>query len=754
MKKIFITAAILFAGLAANAQNYNQYELLKGEGTIPEEFITSSSKKYQANVEQMANEQDKRTQKDKEAFFLESNFELDELLHSGLVLYNDPVTVYLNEVAQKLAVNSPKLQNVRVYALRISAVNAFATDRGNVFVSLGLLAQLEDEAQLAFILSHELTHVEEGHNIELFLKDKEITRETERLEVLRETTYDESALAKHNYSKELETEADNSGLLRLIQQTKYSTKTLKTVFDVLKYSYLPFDEVVFEKSFFEEGAYTFPKTYYLENVKEISGADEDEDDSKSSHPNLAKRREAFYKTVEGVDETGRQVFLVSQERFLNLRQVCRFELCMIYLHNDSYSSAIYAAYMLLKTNPDSLYLKKIIAKALYGITKQHNESGWDSNHYKDIEGQIQRVFYFLSKLSARELNVLALRYNYRLWQANPNDKELKALTEDLFVELTQHFLKLKEFKMEKLASDSKMVAVTEKEDTTPTLMSKYDKIKKQKAEQPQVDSTTATPYWQFAFMTELKDTLFTNKYETALKERTRRTDRDSYYRSSKGHKEYEREKRRDKRRGAALGIDKVVIVNPFYIRADVRGKTQMKYLDSEHGEETLINVLDETAKASGIDYQILDVKRLKSDETDKFNDISMLNDWFSEQMNHNYNSLVLGYNQERIDAIAEKYGTDYFLWTGVVSLKVKSRFSPLLFIFPPIWPYAFIRLYTHARTNESLIYSVLYDVKTGRSRVVNYTYIKRPTREAILKSQFYDTFSQIKHSRNRHKKTK
>jgi predicted Zn-dependent protease len=42
-------------------------------------------------------------------------------------------------------------------------VNAFTTGGGYVFVNAGLLAAMENEAQLAMVLSHEVAHVDRGH---------------------------------------------------------------------------------------------------------------------------------------------------------------------------------------------------------------------------------------------------------------------------------------------------------------------------------------------------------------------------------------------------------------------------------------------------------------------------------------------------------------------------------------------------------------------------------------------------------------
>lgn len=54
---------------------------------------------------------------------------------------------------------------------------------------MGLLAQLENEAQLAFILCHEIVHVEQNHNLEIFLEAKNIQRNIGNKQLLSELSY-------------------------------------------------------------------------------------------------------------------------------------------------------------------------------------------------------------------------------------------------------------------------------------------------------------------------------------------------------------------------------------------------------------------------------------------------------------------------------------------------------------------------------------------------------------------------------------
>ena len=412
MKTYILLFPIVFSFFCLNAQDYTPLEC---QGEIPKEITTSSSKKYEREIERIQqNDYKQRERKSRKQFALETNFVIDELLQSGLVLFNDPVTKYLEKVMQILLVNeSGKLKKkIKIYTLRSPSVNAFATERGNIFVTLGLLAQLENEAQLAFILAHELVHVKEKHALELFLEVKDLDRNASEDRFLKKATFDQKLITKNRYSKEKESEADDKGL-ELFLKTDYDVKTVGTVFDVLKYAYLPFDDISFPKSFFEDEHYVFPDVYYLSQVKPIAGIDEDEDDTKSTHPNIGARRTAFLETINAINRPENNQFLVSKSEFLDVQTIARKEIPLLHLKDEQFADAIYTAFMLLEKDTESLYLKKIIAKSLYVYAKYKSEINYPYGpDYKEVEGASQRVHFLLDTMSANELTVLATRYTW------------------------------------------------------------------------------------------------------------------------------------------------------------------------------------------------------------------------------------------------------------------------------------------------------------------------------------------------------
>lgn len=730
------------------AQDFNRYQPLESSGKLPAEFLLSASKRYTADLKIIAaadyNKQEETTRK---TFALESNFVLDDLLKSGLVLFNDPISQYLNEVCAQINKSTPSSKNIQVYALRSTAVNAFATDQGAIFVTLGLLAQLENEAQLAYVLAHEMIHALENHPIDLYLEAEEIERRSSQRSVLGSTTFDDKILAKNRYSKELETAADVKGL-ELILKTDYSTATLNTVFDVLKYSYLPFDEIPFERSVMETADLRFPATYWLEKVSAIRGEDEFADDSKSDHPNIAQRRAALAQALQQKSGTGTKNFILPETRFYAVQKIARFELPQLHLHRGQLSETIYTAYLSQQETP-SIYLQKCIVKALYLHAKYLNSGEYTFDVRVDsIEGEIQQVYHFLKTVDRIEATVLALQKAWQLQKQAGDDPEAKAIVEDLFIEFAQYYSSLKDFSAKK-APEAKPSATVDTSNTHNTsnlkVRSKFDRIK-EKQQSNDAAAPTNSYFLNSAFNEFIEDPAFKTAFEQGQSAYEKRREEAEKYQKETKKAAWKKEQLKETRQGVKLGIPKVVMVNPFFVKLNEKKDNPVLYLDTETGQSRFKNLMHETAKKADLKATFLDVENLKETETDQFNDIWMLNEWFAEQVQYSDLSLTPGMQQSKIDSLASKYGTDYFLWTGAISLMPRKRnvAGPIvggLFFWPQL-PWAIANAANPKY--DVLYYAILFDIKTMRRQVLKFEYFKYNNFETVVKAHSYDAFLQIR----------
>jgi predicted Zn-dependent protease len=98
-------------------------------------------------------------------------------------IYNDPETnAYLDNLGSSLVpAQTPENVTWRFRAVRDLEVNAFALPNGSIYVNSGLLSRMENEAQLAGVLAHEVTHVVNRHT---YLEYRSIRKKAVAIDIM------------------------------------------------------------------------------------------------------------------------------------------------------------------------------------------------------------------------------------------------------------------------------------------------------------------------------------------------------------------------------------------------------------------------------------------------------------------------------------------------------------------------------------------------------------------------------------------
>jgi predicted Zn-dependent protease len=101
----------------------------------------------------------------------------------GLVLHDPDLQAFIDTVGNRVLGDRPVPEKVtyRFLVLRDTSVNAYSWPNGTVYITTGLLALLENEAQLAAILSHETAHIHERHS---YLENRSIRKKTVASEII------------------------------------------------------------------------------------------------------------------------------------------------------------------------------------------------------------------------------------------------------------------------------------------------------------------------------------------------------------------------------------------------------------------------------------------------------------------------------------------------------------------------------------------------------------------------------------------
>lgn len=170
--------------------------------------------------------------------------EEQKALNRSGVLYTDKeLDEYLNEIARKLySENVPAQIAFNIHVIKDRQFNAFASPNGHIYINTGILACMENEAQLATLLAHEMTHVTHRHAVKRF---RDVKNKTAFLATLNVTlggaggglvsllgTFGTLASVS-GYSRELETEADIEGF-KLIKKAGYDPIESVVFFNLLK----------------------------------------------------------------------------------------------------------------------------------------------------------------------------------------------------------------------------------------------------------------------------------------------------------------------------------------------------------------------------------------------------------------------------------------------------------------------------------------------------------------------------------------
>ena len=162
--------------------------------------------------------------------------EQEAIDESGL-LYQDPeIENYLYQIAKKLQTNSisPDI-SFQIKVIKDPKLNAFALPNGVIYIHTGILARMENEAQLAALLAHEMTHCTHRHSLKTLRNIKNRTQaKSATIRELAQLLGITGTIASINgYTRELETEADRVGL-DLAVKANYDPKEVLKLFELLK----------------------------------------------------------------------------------------------------------------------------------------------------------------------------------------------------------------------------------------------------------------------------------------------------------------------------------------------------------------------------------------------------------------------------------------------------------------------------------------------------------------------------------------
>jgi predicted Zn-dependent protease len=174
---------------------------------------------------------------------IETGQKLDDEIGAKMGFYTEPkLQSYVSDLVRRLVRGgTPRSFEYRVKIVDIADENAFATVGGYVYVTRGMLAQLNSETELAGVMAHEISHISHRHmakqqtralayqvlGMGAMALGATLGNESNNLGLAPLGVSAALATILSSYNQEAELEADESGLL-MMAQAGYDPRGLVT----------------------------------------------------------------------------------------------------------------------------------------------------------------------------------------------------------------------------------------------------------------------------------------------------------------------------------------------------------------------------------------------------------------------------------------------------------------------------------------------------------------------------------------------
>ncbi|MGI4865783.1 MAG: M48 family metallopeptidase [Janthinobacterium lividum] len=291
----------------------------------------------------------------------------------------------VQRVFTKIKEANPQLPAVQLVLSRSPEPNAHAMGNGTVMLNLGLLAHLENESQLAFILCHELAHVQARHMDSglreqlTTLHSKELKREVRRI-VSEEYNINSKlktlalgmSLSSNYHQRKYEKQADSLGYV-LLRRTTFDATQAYRALELLDKMDAPYSTERLDLARYfgcaaapygYETAPAKPRSIFTVGAK--ATVELETSDTLKSHPDCAKRMRFVRELAQGQVADGPPTAAPTPE-WAHVVALSRLEVVQSWFDYDCYDHALFEALQLLPTQPQSAYLRSVVTLSLYEL---------------------------------------------------------------------------------------------------------------------------------------------------------------------------------------------------------------------------------------------------------------------------------------------------------------------------------------------------------------------------------------------------
>ncbi len=344
------------------------------------------------------------------------------------LIVDTEISPYLQSVLNAIYDANPALpRETSVYAFRSEAPNAMSYGDGTIAFTLGLLSRMESEAQIAFVLCHELAHYHARHSDIKTIEfarlnyDKDIKKKVKSIaknDYGKYTKYNQLisslslSITKHGREKEFEadslalqfylnTDYDLNGPIRTLEILDRADESLHPEnLDIKKY--FNFQVYPFKDQWL---SYTRSNTWYA--------SAHDDNDSLRTHPDCSKRIEAIQRQLKMQKLTAKKRSDANNVKANYFRMRSDFEIVASNFHFEQFGRGLFNSLILAERYPNNVYVHSMISQCLYQLYRnQKNHTLGKVLTLPDprFEENYDRFLTFVHNLRLMELASLSYHY--------------------------------------------------------------------------------------------------------------------------------------------------------------------------------------------------------------------------------------------------------------------------------------------------------------------------------------------------------
>lgn len=385
LRTSFITLLLVTITFAGIAQLRPVYIFQQDDSLVKKSYYLQAFQ----NNNRLLSSLDKQYKDDYKEIYEARFSEVAKLLQSTRTVTAPEANNYLQAVLKKIIDANSELKGlgIRLIFSRDRWPNAFSMGEGTLTVNAGLMIFLDNEAELVFVICHELAHYYLDHsnktikknietiNSEEFKKEiqrlsKEEFRVGEQLEILVK----KFAFGSHRHIRENEAEADRQAFM-FMKNTGYDCGAIKTCLQLLD----KVDESILQKPLnleqvFNFNEYSFKKKW-IQKESVIFGQMTDDDspltrkekDSLKTHPDCQLRILMLEDSIQKVNSG--EKFIVNENLFRKLKKDFFVEMTEQEFRNNNLSRNLYYSLMMLQEGEHIPYAVYSIARCMNLVYK-------------------------------------------------------------------------------------------------------------------------------------------------------------------------------------------------------------------------------------------------------------------------------------------------------------------------------------------------------------------------------------------------